>query len=86
VYVSEWTTGAGLPVRSILDENYPNPSDSTTVIRFHALWTAVVTGKVNDILWREIGTYDARGLASGAYFYPWQLGSRASMMKAVLNK
>ncbi|MEK6571634.1 MAG: phosphodiester glycosidase family protein, partial [Bacteroidota bacterium] len=72
-----------IPGAFILYQNYPNPFNPSTRIRFEVAGSGYVSLKVYDVLGREIttlvneikqrGTYevewDARGLASGVYFY-----------------
>jgi hypothetical protein len=72
-----------LPARFGLEQNYPNPFNPSTKIGFKIQVTAFTTLKVYDLLGREVATlvneqlqpgsyhvtFDARGLASGGYFY-----------------
>lgn len=66
-----------------LSQNYPNPYNPTTKIRYYLLHTSFVTLKVYDILGQEVATivneekpfdnyeveFSGKGLSSGIYFY-----------------
>jgi len=66
-----------------LSQNYPNPFNPTTTIKFDLPKRTFVTLKVYDVVCREVATlineelqcgeynivFDAKGLASGVYFY-----------------
>jgi hypothetical protein len=90
-----------------LEQNYPNPFNPSTTIEFHLPQTGFVTLEVYGVLGQTIatlvsselnaGTYriqwDARGLASGLYFYkvfvrnpPGQPGSFSSTKRMLLAK
>jgi len=73
-----------VPTAYELFQNYPNPFNPTTTIEFNLGYLSFVTLKVYNILGQEVATvldneildegiqdidFDARGLASGAYFY-----------------
>ncbi|MEX0769417.1 MAG: invasin domain 3-containing protein [Balneolaceae bacterium] len=72
-----------LPDEVVLFDNYPNPFNSTTTIRYGLPVEAVIRLDIYDILGRRIQTlvngrksagyydinWDARSLASGLYFY-----------------
>ncbi|MFA3783401.1 LamG-like jellyroll fold domain-containing protein [Melioribacteraceae bacterium 4301-Me] len=87
-----------IPEKFELMQNYPNPFNPTTIIRFSVPKQEYVTLKVFDLLGREIttlvsevlnpGTYeinfDARGLASGIYFYRLQAGNFIKTNKLIL--
>jgi photosystem II stability/assembly factor-like uncharacterized protein len=77
------TPNAGLPASPVLYSNYPNPFNPSTTIAYELFKSGTVTLKVYDILGRETKTllqevkqaagrrevtFDATGLASGAYF------------------
>jgi ligand-binding sensor domain-containing protein len=77
-----------IPKQYSLMQNYPNPFNPSTTIEFAMPKSAYVTLRVYDVLGRQIaelvnerlepGTYntpwDARGLASGVYFYRLSAG------------
>jgi photosystem II stability/assembly factor-like uncharacterized protein len=77
-----------IPKQYSLMQNYPNPFNPSTTIEFALPKSAYVTLRVYDVLGRQIaelvnerlepGTYntpwDARGLASGVYFYRLSAG------------
>jgi hypothetical protein len=66
-----------------LDQNYPNPFNPVTMIRFSLTMPSLVTVRVYDVAGRLVRTvvdermeagehslpFEARGLASGVYFY-----------------
>jgi photosystem II stability/assembly factor-like uncharacterized protein len=74
---------ASRPVRFVLDQNYPNPFNPTTTISFELSTRSEVTLVVYDLMGRVVATllkeekpagrhtamWDARGTASGVYFY-----------------
>jgi len=82
-------TDSGIPTEYALEQNFPNPFNSTTIIRFSLPFAGFVTVKVYDILGREIktlaennmnaGTYNisfnADGLSSGMYIVKMHAGS-----------
>ncbi len=82
----------------MLENNYPNPFNPTTEIRYQIPKVSHVTLKVFDILGREVatlvneqkspGTYtvrwDASGVASGIYFYRMQAGMFVETKKMLL--
>jgi photosystem II stability/assembly factor-like uncharacterized protein len=77
----------GVPTEFRLEPNYPNPFNPTTTIRFALAQPAWIELTVFDILGRKVRTiadgfypatvssllFDARGLASGVYFYRWSV-------------
>ena len=77
-----------LPEDYILGNSYPNPFNPSTTIEFALSKSAFVTLRVYDLLGRKVGElvneklapgnytthWDARGLASGVYFYRLQAG------------
>jgi hypothetical protein len=74
------------PAGFVLYQNYPNPFNPTTTIRFSLPQKAQVTLKVYDLLGREVAilvdgaissgqhsvVFEARGFATGIYFYRMQ--------------
>jgi phosphatidylserine/phosphatidylglycerophosphate/cardiolipin synthase-like enzyme len=93
-------TSDQVPRTTSLSQNYPNPFNPRTAIRFQLSAVSHVTLKVFDLLGREVadlvdeqkgpGTYtatwDARGLASGIYFYRLQAGAFVASKKMLLLK
>ena len=91
---------AGLPGRFELLQNYPNPFNPSTKISFKLQVSGFTTLKVFDLLGREVRTlvneemkagsyettFDARGLASGVYFYRLQVGDFTDTKKLLLFK
>jgi hypothetical protein len=84
----------------ILEQNFPNPFNSTTYISFSIPVSGNVTLKVFDLLGNEVTTlvnrYQERGeynvilqadnFASGIYFYPLTSGSFTASKKLILMK
>jgi hypothetical protein len=104
LYVS---AGAGMsdttsnkPTAFSLAQNFPNPFNSRTTIRFALPSPAHVTLKVFDILGQDVATitdehlgqgtyernFDASGLASGLYVYRLMAGAYAESRKMILTK
>lgn len=91
-----------LPFNYSLGNNYPNPFNPETVIRYELALNSHVTLKVFDVLGREVatlvneiqnpGVYYSRlqasklHLSSGVYFYRLQAGSFISTKKMLLLK
>ena len=88
------------PTRYLLSQNFPNPFNPSTNIRFDIPNDALVNITVYDITGREVmllvdgyeaaGSYelnfDASGLSSGMYFYKFTAGSFTDIKKMVLLK
>lgn len=89
------------PIEFRLFENYPNPFNPTTTIRFNIPMTTNVSIKVYDIRGQEITTlvnqryfevgsytvnFDASNLSSGIYLYRIIAGSYQSVKKMMLLK
>ena len=93
-------TASGIPSEYKLEQNFPNPFNPTTTIRYSISKITRVTLKVFDILGRQVKTlintiqapgqysvsFNAQGLASGIYFYQLQAGNFISTKKLVLLK
>lgn len=91
---------ATMPQEFQLAQNYPNPFNPTTNIGFSIQASGVVTLKVFDLLGREVTTlvsepmqpgsysveFDARGLASGMYFYRLTAGGKSMTKKLTVMK
>ncbi len=87
----------GAPTQFALEQNYPNPFNPTTVISGQWSVTSVVRLVVYDELGREVAvlangqfpagkysfSFNANGLASGAYFYRLSAGNQTAT-KAML--
>jgi photosystem II stability/assembly factor-like uncharacterized protein len=81
-----------------LEQNYPNPFNPSTKIGFRVPGSGLVSLKVFDVLGREVRTlvnekletgsyettFDARGLASGVYYYRIQAGNFVETKKLLL--
>jgi hypothetical protein len=88
------------PEEFALRQNYPNPFNPTTTIQFTIVNRQLTTVKVYDILGREVATlvnevrdpglhgvtFDATGLASGAYFYRIVAGDNVAVKKMLILK
>ncbi|MGH7602244.1 MAG: T9SS type A sorting domain-containing protein, partial [bacterium] len=86
------------PVSFELMQNYPNPFNPATSIEFSIASDQFVSLKVYDVLGNEVATlvnekkpagfyrvsFDAKGLASGVYFYRLQAGNFAATRKLLL--
>jgi hypothetical protein len=63
-----------------LEQNYPNPSNQSTKIGFTIHVPGFTTREVRTVVSEELKvgsyetTFDAKGLASGVYFYRWFVG------------
>ncbi|MCB0748547.1 MAG: endo-1,4-beta-xylanase, partial [Ignavibacteriae bacterium] len=89
-----------LPNNFELEQNFPNPFNPATNIRYNIANTTKVTLKVYDILGREVQTlvnkiqspgrysveFNAASLSSGIYFYQLNAGSFNSIKKLVVLK
>ncbi len=89
-----------IPSKHVLKQNFPNPFNPTTQIRFEIPVSGLVTLKIFDVLGREVatlvnerkspGTYDvewnASTMPSGVYFYRLQAGKYAETKKLLLLK
>ncbi len=83
-----------------LKQNYPNPFNPNTVIHWQMPVGGFVSLKVYDVLGREVSTlvnqyqtagdhsvnFNAKGFASGLYFYKIESGSFQSIKKMILLK
>jgi hypothetical protein len=93
-------TPAGLPLVTRLEQNFPNPFNPTTLIRYQLSGVSDVELVVFDLLGREVATlvnrkegagiheviFDAAGLSSGVYFYRLAAGDFVSTRKLLLLK
>ncbi len=104
-YVKDNPTGANetasvLPTKYELEQNFPNPFNPSTNIRYSIVKTSKVTLKVYDILGREVKTlvntvqspgkyivsFNALNFASGVYLYHINAGSFVATKKLMLVK
>jgi hypothetical protein len=83
-----------------LDQNFPNPFNPETQIRYSVKESQLVQLKVFDILGKEVATlvnevkpagaynitWNASSFPSGVYFYRIQAGSFVSTKKMILLK
>jgi hypothetical protein len=91
---------AGIPEHFALHQNFPNPFNPTTVIRFDVPVASEVTLTVANLLGQEVahlasgwmmpGSYgvrfDAGNFASGIYLYRFQAGDFVQTRKLVILK
>jgi photosystem II stability/assembly factor-like uncharacterized protein len=89
-----------VPIEFALYNNYPNPFNPSTMIKFDIPVTAFVQLKIYDIQGKEIsilvneqlnaGTYsidfDGTGLSSGVYYYKLETGNYTETKKMILIK
>jgi len=94
------TINVGTPEKYYLSQNYPNPFNPSTKIAYTLLIDSKVSIKVYDMLGNEVATlendekeagyyeinFDAKGFASGVYFYNISAGAYNSTKKMVLMK
>jgi hypothetical protein len=83
-----------------LDQNFPNPFNPATIIRYAIPVTGWASLRVYDLLGREVSTlvnelkqpgeytvrWDASGLSSGVYFYRLQASNSTRTRKLILMK
>jgi hypothetical protein len=81
-----------------LQQNFPNPFNSVTVISYQLAVNSFATVRVYDLLGREVATlmneeksagsytvqWDATHIASGVYFYRLQAGAFSDTKKLLL--
>jgi len=86
------------PEKFFLNQNFPNPFNSSTKIPYYLKEMNTVSIKIYDILGREIRSFymksqnagshffdfDARGLASGLYYYQFTIGENVSNYKKMV--
>lgn len=90
-----------IPAEFFLDNNYPNPFNPSTTIRFGLNKEASVSLKIYDVLGKEVATilnnehkpagtynvtFDASPLASGTYIYTLTAGDKVESKKMILIK
>ncbi len=69
---------AAEPARYVLDQNFPNPFNPATTIRFEIPVRSQVTLTVSDILGREIARLVDRVMPPGQYSIPWDAADKPS--------
>jgi photosystem II stability/assembly factor-like uncharacterized protein len=91
---------SNVPSSAFLEQNFPNPFNPSTKIRFRIGKLSIVTIKVLDLLGKEVAilnhgklypgnyerSFDGSGLASGVYFYRLQTESFTETKKFILLK
>jgi hypothetical protein len=91
---------SSMPTELPLDQNFPNPFNPRTVVRYHLSMASVVKLTVFDDLGREVSvlvngkrpagtqevTFDGSTLASGIYFYRLQAGNVVQTRKMIMVK
>ncbi len=89
-----------IPTTYLLSQNFPNPFNPSTMIRYHLPERLLVTIKIFNILGQEVVTlineekpagsyevnFNASKLSSGVYFYRLQAGNFISTKKMILLK
>lgn len=89
-----------VPRSVALEQNFPNPFNPSTTIRFSMPGAGQASLKVYDMLGREVGTlvngymnagthtavFEARGLSSGIYLYVLQAGSFRDVKRMTMMK
>ncbi|HRP93601.1 MAG TPA: T9SS type A sorting domain-containing protein, partial [Ignavibacteriaceae bacterium] len=93
-------TGSEIPTTYELTQNFPNPFNPSTKIRYQIAQDDIVTLKIYDILGAEVATlvneeklagkyevnFNASSLASGVYIYRIKSGDFVSSKKMILLK
>jgi len=93
-------SNANLPTEATLSQNFPNPFNPGTTIRFSISRASFVTLRVYNLLGQEVATlvegevtageqqvaWDARGVPSGVYFYKLRAGAFVQTRKLTLIK
>ncbi len=92
--------GSEIPIAYELSNNFPNPFNPSTTIRYQIPQDGIVTLKIYDILGSEVATlvneekvagkyevnFNASSLASGVYIYKIKSGNFSASKKLVLLK
>jgi hypothetical protein len=98
--VNEAATQTNVPLQYKLNQNFPNPFNPSTTIRFQMPSKGFVTLKIYDMLGREVAMlvdgfqkaglhdvkFDASNLPSGVYLYRITTGAYTATKKLVLIK
>jgi beta-glucuronidase len=61
-----------------LDQNFPNPFNPSTIIRYHVPASSFVTVTITDVLGREVETLVSGQQAAGAYEVDWNSAGKPS--------
>lgn len=69
-----------MPQGLSLDQNFPNPFNPATTIKFGLPEASEVSLKIYDVLGREVATLIDNGLAAGYYNYNWNASGLSSGM------
>ncbi len=76
--------GAELPAQVELDQNFPNPFNPATTIRFSISRSDAVTLRVYDVLGRLVDTLvDGEQMQPGSYDVTWQANASAGLASGV---
>jgi hypothetical protein len=100
VVISSISDIAGLPIRSALNQNHPNPFNPSTTITFELPKSSEVQLSVYDMLGREVSMlvndrrdagvhevrFDGSGLSSGMYIYRFRAGEYLATRRMILMK
>ena len=78
VIVSVGPPQGTLPGRYALDQNFPNPFNPSTVIRYHLPDESLVSLRVFDLLGREIATLVDGVVSAGSHSVTWNAASLGS--------
>ena len=93
-------TGSTAPTRFVLENNYPNPFNPSTIIQFEIPSTSQVKLDIYNILGQKVAelvnqqmaaghykiSFNAVNLSSGVYLYRLQAGNFVAMKKMILSK
>ncbi len=67
----EWLADFGVPSTFVLEQNFPNPFNPTTTIRYHVPQSGRLSLKVFDMLGRELRTLVDGNVEAGSYQATW---------------
>jgi hypothetical protein len=111
LFLADWATGtilgitgvednasSSVPAGFVLDQNFPNPFNPSTTIRYSLSQKSVVTMVVHNLLGQQVALlvqgekeagyhevkFDASGLPSGVYFYRLHAGNVVQTRKLLL--
>ena len=73
----------GIPLTYRLYQNFPNPFNPSTNIRFDLLKAGFVTLKVFNIMGQEVATLVNENLQSGKYNIQWNISRAAKISSGV---